>query len=583
MNERILIGVAWPYANSPFHLGHLAGAYIPPDILARYHRLRGDYVLMVSGSDTHGTPVTLAAEQHGVTPLDIVNKYHTSFVESLTGLGITFDLFTHTDTENHWRVTIDIFKRLLEKGFIYKETTQAFYDVQARRFLADRYVEGNCPFCGLDGARGDQCDACGKPLDALQLGNPRSKLTGSTPEVRETEHFFLDLAQFNDPLKEWIADKAYWRPQVLNFTRNMLDEGLRGRAISRDIEWGIPVPVEGYENKRIYVWFDAVIGYLSASVEWASLQGTPDAWHLWWDPDKEGRSYNFIGKDNIFFHTLIWPAILMGYGDLRLPYDVPANEFLTLEGKKLSSSRNWAVWAPDYLRRYDPDPLRYCLTVGAPETSDMDFTWQSFYDRNNNELVGTWGNLANRMLSFCFKNYDQRVPMPGDLDENDKSIMSLIEGSFEAIGTQIDQCHFRSALSNVMALAREVNRYLDTAAPWKEIKTNPEHAATACYVTLKVVDSLKVLFLPFLPFTCQALHEMLGYDDDLFGKQLVQEFAEEQRAHLGLTYTTDTSQDRWRPSNLQPGQRLRQPLPLFRKLEAEIVNQEVQRLGKPAD
>ncbi|MHB1356747.1 MAG: methionine--tRNA ligase [Anaerolineae bacterium] len=583
MNEKILLAVAWPYANSPFHLGHLAGAYIPPDILARYHRLRGNDVLMVSGSDTHGTPITIAAEQQGVKPIDVVNKYHTSFLESLVGLGISFDLFTHTDTENHWRVTTDIFKCLLAKGYIHKETMQAFYDVQARQFLADRYVEGKCPFCGAENARGDQCDACGKPLDALQLINPRSKYTGTRPEIRDTEHFFLDLAQFNQPLKEWVADKVYWRPQVRNFTLNMLEEGLHQRAISRDIDWGIPVPVPGYEHKRIYVWFDAVIGYLSASIEWASNRGTPDAWHAWWDVDKPGRAYYFIGKDNIFFHTLIWPAMLMGYGDRKLPYDVPANEFLTLEGSKLSSSRNWAVWAPDYLSRYDPDPLRYCLTVHAPETSDMDFTWQDFYDRNNNELVGTWGNLANRMLTFCFKNYDQHVPIPGPLNEADLAIINVVEGSFDEIGREIEACHFRSAVTQVMALAREVNRYLDAAAPWKEIKVNPEHAATSCYVTLRVVDSLKILFAPFLPFTTQALHAMLGYDDDLAGQQQVVEYHEQTRSHTGLTYHTDGQGDRWVPSRLPPGQQLRQPVPLFCKLDPEIVAQEVARLGKPAE
>ncbi|MCE5258571.1 MAG: methionine--tRNA ligase [Chloroflexi bacterium] len=583
MNEKVLIGVAWPYANSPFHLGHLAGAYIPPDILARYHRMRGDQVLMVSGSDTHGTPVTLAAEQQGVSPSAIVGKYHQSFIDSLLGLGISFDLFTHTDTENHWRVTTDVFGRLLANGYIYKDTMQAFYDVQAKRFLADRYVEGICPFCGFSGARGDQCDACGKPLDALQLIEPHSKLTGSVPEIRDTEHFFLDLAQFNEPLKQWVSGKTYWRPSVLNFTLNMLNEGLHARAISRDIDWGIPVPVAGYEHKRIYVWFDAVIGYLSASIEWAALQGEPDAWRLWWDPKSAGRSYNFIGKDNIFFHTLIWPAILMGYGGLKLPYDVPANEFLTLEGKKLSSSRNWAVWAPDYLSRYDPDPLRYCLTVGAPETSDMDFTWQSFFDHNNNELVGTWGNLANRMLTFCYRNFEQHVPIPGELEPADNEIINLVEGSFDEIGMEIDQCHFRSALVKVMALTREVNRYLDAAAPWKEIKVNRERTATVCYVTLRVVDSLKTLFLPFLPFSSQALHRMLGYEDDLFGIQQVSEFAESTRSHLGLTYQGNQNGDRWVPSTLKPGQALREPKPLFRKLDAEIVAQEISRLGKPAD
>ncbi|NLV73672.1 MAG: methionine--tRNA ligase [Chloroflexi bacterium] len=580
MNQRILIGVAWPYANTPFHLGHLAGAEIPPDILARYHRLRGNQVLMISGSDTHGTPITLAAEQRGITPIEVVEECHRCFIDALSKLGISFDLYTHTETENHYRVTIDIFNRLLERGFIYKETIQAFYDTEANRFLSDRYVEGICPFCNTEGARGDQCDACGKPLDALQLIDPHSKLTRSIPEVRDTEHFFIDLAHFNEALKEWVADKTYWRSQVLNFTLKMLDEGLRGRAITRDIDWGIPVPVKGYEHKRIYVWFDAVIGYLSASIEWSANQGSPDAWRAWWDAQADCRSYYFIGKDNTFFHTLIWPAILMGYGDLQLPYDVPANEFLTLEGRKISSSRNWAVWAKDYLERYDPDPLRYYLTAAAPETSDLDFTWQGFYDHNNNELVATWGNLANRMLSFCYKNYDQRVSFPGELDEADREILAQVEAAFEPIGQEIEACRFRNALGSVMALAREANRYLDAAAPWKVIKSDPARAATICYVALRVVDSLKILFLPFLPNSCQALHRMLGYDSDLIGQQQVEEFTEAERSHLGLTYRPPhTEEDLWRPSELPAGQALCEPAPLYRKLDPSIVEEELVRLG----
>lgn len=578
MNEKILVGVAWPYANSPLHLGHLAGAYIPPDIFARYHRLRGNDVLMVSGSDTHGTPITVTAEQLGITPEEVVQRYHASFIESFVGLGISFDLFTHTNTENHWRVTTDMFLRLLEKGYIYKAKMQALYCVHDRRFLADRYVEGVCPFCGFEDARGDQCDRCGKPLDALELIQPRCKFCGHTPEVRETEHFFLDLAQFNEPLKAWVAQQTHWRPNVLNFTLNLLNEGLRGRAITRDIDWGIPVPVEGFADKRIYVWFDAVIGYLSASIEWAHNQGTPEAWHDWWDLDRPARSYYFIGKDNIFFHTLIWPAMLMGYGGRQLPYDVPANEYLTLEGRKLSSSRNWAVWAPDYLSRYDPDPLRYYLTAHAPESADSDFTWQGYLDCNNNELVGTWGNLAHRMLTFAFKNYGGQVPVPDTFNEQDEAIMRLIEGAFEPVGQEINACQFRAALGHVMGLAREVNRYLDAVAPWKILKSDPRRAATSTYVALWTIDSLKVLFTPFLPFSSQKLHEALGYDSSLMGEQHVVEFQENSHKHLGLTYRYDKRGDLWKPSQLRPGQPLRYPQPLFRKLDERIVEQELARL-----
>lgn len=579
MNEKILVSVAWPYANSQLHLGQVAGAYLPPDIFARYHRLVGNDVLMVSGSDTHGTPITVTAENEGVEPMQIVARYHDSFIASFQGLGITFDLFTHTDTENHWDVTLDLFNRLLDKGYIYRETMKAWYCPECQRFLADRYVEGICPYCAFEDARGDQCDNCGKPLDALQLIQPRCKFSGDTPVVRETEHFFLDLPQFNEPLKEWIAQQDHWRPAVRNFSQNLLQEGLKPRAITRDISWGIPVPVEGYGDKRIYVWFDAVIGYLSASIEWAKNRGTPEAWRDWWDVERPARSFYFIGKDNIFFHTLIWPAMLSGYGGLHLPYDVPANEYLTLEGRKISSSRNWAIWTPDYLSRYDPDPLRYYLTVQAPETADSDFSWSEYVARNNNELVGTWGNLAHRMLTFAYRNFDGHVPQPGELNEEDKAIIAQVEGGFEPIGEDLDACRFRLAVNKVMGLARDANRYLDAAAPWKSLKTDRERAATSTFTALKVIDSLKILFAPFVPFSSEKLHTSLGYDDTLFGTQEAVTYQEESREHLGLTYHHEQRGDLWAPSDLRPGQALREPTPLFRKLDEEIVEQELARLG----
>ncbi|NLX36667.1 MAG: class I tRNA ligase family protein, partial [Chloroflexi bacterium] len=399
------------------------------------------------------------------------------------------------------------------------------------------------------------------------------------PVVRETEHFFLDLAQFNEPLHGWIADKAHWRPSVRNFSMNLLNEGLRGRAITRDINWGIPVPLPGYEDKRIYVWFDAVIGYFAASVEWAKNRGEPELWRNWWDLDKPSRSYYFIGKDNIFFHTLIWPAMLMGYGERALPYDVPANEYLTLEGRKISSSRNWAVWAPDYLSRHDPDPLRYYLTAQAPEAADADFSWQEYLDRNNNELVGTWGNLAHRMLTYAFKNFEGRVPTPGELTDLDRELQGNIIAAFDDVGADIEACRFRSALSKAMAAAREANRYLDAAAPWKIIKSDRQRAATATFVALWAIDSLKILFLPFLPFSSQRLHTFLGYTDDLFGQQEAVAFSEGEQTHLGLTYRYTAQGDRWQPSQLAPGQALVTPKPLFTKLEPELVQEELARLG----
>jgi len=511
-----------------------------------------------------------------------VDLFHASFLESFLGLGISFDLFTHTNTRNHWAVTTDFFLRLLQRGYLTRATTLQLWCDHDSRFLPDRYVEGTCPFCGFANARGDQCDNCGKQIDALELISPRCKLCGEEPCPRETEHFFLDLPQMNAALTEWIAAQDHWRPHVRAFALGLLNEGLRPRAITRDIDWGIPVPVQGYENKRIYVWFDAVIGYLSASMEWSANRGTPDAWRDWWDVERPARAYYFVGKDNVVFHTLIWPAMLMGYGGLRLPYDVPANEWLTLEGMKISSSRNWAVWAPDYLSRYAPDPLRYMLTAQAPESSDSDFNWQDFLDRNNNELVGTWGNLAHRVLTFAYKNFGQQVPAPGPLTEMDRALIELAERAYGPVADDLAACRFRSAIGQVMAVAREANRYLDATAPWKSLKSDPQRAATATYVALRAIDSLKMLFAPFLPFSSQKLHETLGYQGNLFGVQAVNEYQETSRRHRALTYSYDWCGDLWQPSTLQPGQALRAPQPLFRKLDDSIVQEEFARLGHPA-
>jgi len=408
MRERILIAVAWPYANGPLHLGHIAGAYLPADIFARYHRIKGNEVLMVSGSDQHGTPITIKAEQEGKKPGEIADKYHQQFLDSWQKLGISFDLFTTTGTVNHTEVTQDIFLTLLNKGYIYKSTMSQAFCPKCQRFLPDRYIEGTCPYCQSQGARGDQCDKCGKPMTTDELIDAHCRVCGSTPEFRDSEHFFLKLSAFEDKLADWVEKQGQWRPNVINLTRRYLKEGLRDRAITRDINWGVPVPVDGFEDKRIYVWFEAVSGYLSASKEWAKSTGDSEKWRSFWQGEAKG--YYFIGKDNIPFHTLIWPAMLMGYGGLNLPYDVPANEFLTFESMKGSKSRNWAVWLPDYLSRYDPDPLRYLLSINMPETGDTDFSWREFIRRNNDELVATYGNLVNRVLTFTYRNFDGRVP-----------------------------------------------------------------------------------------------------------------------------------------------------------------------------
>jgi methionyl-tRNA synthetase len=557
MTERILVAVAWPYADGPLHLGHIAGAYLPADIFARYHRLKGNDVLMVSGSDQHGTPITIKAEQEGKEPGELTAYYRRGFLESWRRLGISFDLFTTTGTENHAQVTQDIFLKLLEKGYIYKAVVSQPYCPQCRRYLPDRYIEGICPYCGSPGARGDQCDACGQPINPEEMSDPRCRLCGATPRFQESEHFFLKLSDFQRQLDDWAqkqSKEAGWRPNVLNLTQRYLKEGLRDRAITRDIDWGVAVPVEGYEDKRIYVWFEAVIGYLSASKEWAQKSGDGEGWRPFWE-DKKARSYYFIGKDNIPFHTIIWPAMLMGYGGLNLPYDVPANEFLTIEGKKLSTSRNWAVWLPDYLSRYEPDPLRYLLSINMPESGDTDFSWREFFRRNNDELVATYGNLVNRVLTFVYKNFNGCVPEPGELDEPSQAIIDKAKETLDSVGALIARCHFKQAIMAAMALAQEANRYLDNKSPWKVIKEDRQAAASSLYVALNVISQLKTMLYPFLPFSSQKLHEYLGFA----GK--IEDYG-------------------WNWRDLPAGQKLLEPKPLFVKLDDSLVEEETARLGQ---
>jgi len=552
MNERIFIGVAWPYADGPLHLGHIAGAYLPPDIFARYHRTKGDEVLMVSGSDQHGTPITIKAEQEGKTPAQIASKYHQQFLDSWQKLGISFDLFTNTSTANHAEVAGDIFLTLLDKGYIYKATVSQPFCPHCQRFLSDRYIEGTCPYCNSSGARGDQCDDCGKPINAVELINPRCHHCGTTPQFKDSEHFFLKLTAFEDRLLTWVKQQTHWRQDVLNFTTRYLEEGLKDRAITRDIDWGIPVPLDGFEGKCLYVWFEAVIGYLSATKEWAKSSGTEEEWRSFWQGDV--KSYYFIGKDNIIFHTIIWPAMLMGYGNLNLPYDVPANEFLTIEGKRLSTSRNWAVWLPDYLSRYDPDPLRYLLSINMPETGDSDFSWREFIRRNNNELVATYGNLVHRVLAFVYRSFDGCVPVPGELDTRSQALLNRAKDTLNTMDGLLYHCHFREAIRSAMSLAQEANRYLDEKSPWKTIKQDRQASATALYVAISVLSCLRTVLYPFLPFSSQRLHEFLGFKGSV-------------------------EDDGWQLRFPSSGQRLLPPEPLFSKLDEELANEETSRLG----
>ncbi len=554
MSERILVAVAWPYADGPLHLGHIAGAYLPSDIFARYHRAKGDEVLMVSGSDQHGTPITIKAEQEGKKPGEMAAQYHQQFLDSWQRLGISFDLFTTTGTANHAQVSQDIFLTLLNKGYIYKSTVSQPYCPQCRRFLPDRYIEGTCPFCGSPGARGDQCDDCGKPINPVELLDPRCRLCAATPQFKDSEHFFLKLSAFQDRLLAWVKQQSHWRQNVLNFTTRYLEEGLKDRAITRDIEWGVAVPVDGFESKRIYVWFEAVIGYLSAAKEWARSSGDEERWRSFWQDD-EAKSYYFIGKDNIAFHTLIWPAMLMGYGGLNLPYDVPANEFLTIEGKKLSTSRNWAVWLPDYLSRYEPDPLRYLLSINMPEGGDTDFSWREFVRRNNDELVATYGNLAHRVLTFVYRHFNGCVPTPGELDDHSQGIIDDAKETLTTMDTLLSQCHFKQAIMSAMSLAQEANRYLDEKSPWKTIEQDRQASATALYVALCVLSCLKTALYPFLPFSSQKLHQLLGFDGEV-------------------------KDDGWQLHFPSAGQELPPPTPLFAKLDDKLIEEETARLGQ---
>ncbi len=594
MSDAVLVSVAWPYANAEIHVGNLTGSYLPADIFARYQRLRGRKVLMVSGSDAHGTPITVRADAENKTALEIYQRFHAGFIDLYQQLGLTYDLFTSTHTANHFKVSQSMFTALLKNGYLYKDTQPQWYAPSQKRFLPDRYVEGTCYLCGYTNARSDQCDRCGNLLEPDKLLEPRSRLDGSRPELRETEHYYLDLGKLQDVVVDFLRQReSYWRPNVLRQSLGqILAEGLRGRPITRDLDWGIPVPIDGLTGKCLYVWFEAVIGYLSAAIEWSQLNGQPDAWHAWWH-DPLARAYYFIGKDNIPFHAVIWPAQLAGSGTtfdevfgsssrapLTLPYDVPANEFMNLEGQKISGSRNWAVWARDFLTRYDPDPLRYYLTVNMPETKDTDWDWEDFYKRNNDELVATWGNLANRVLSFAYKNFDGRVPEPGELTAVDKELLAAVENGFETVAQELEAVRLRNALGEAMRLAGLVNRYLDQTAPWFSIKTDRAAAGRSIYTALRAIDSLKVLLAPFLPFTSQKLHTYMGYSGQLFGDQYVQTVQDNLGEHLALRYDPSKATGKWQASQLPAGQPLVQPAPLFRKLEAKIVGEERARLGR---
>ena len=511
MTTPVLVAVAWPYASGSRHLGHLAGAYLPADVFARHQRLKGNEVLMVSGSDVHGTPITVRADAEGVTPQDIVDRYHGEFVEHWEAVGISWDLYTTTGTENHAQVTQDMFLRQYQNGHIDKRTSDQFYDPGAARFLPDRYIEGTCPHCGYGEARGDQCDNCGRTLDAVELGDPRSKISGATPELRPTEHYYYRYSDFTEQIGEYLRAKQGWRPHVLNFALGWIEEGLLDRAITRDLDWGIELP-DGVDDlgpgKRIYVWYDAVIGYLSASKEWAQIHDTPDRWQHWWHND-DARHVYFIGKDNIPFHCLFWPAQLVGYGGLHLPDDVPANQYITFKGGKASASRGVGLTIGEGLDLFEPDGLRYALASNFPEQADTDISVEEIARRINEELVATWGNLVNRVLSMIAKNHGAQ-PDAADRAAEDDAVLAAVDTALAEADGQLERVELRAALRTAMDGAQAINAYLNATEPWKLAKSDPERGATVLATALDAINGLRVAFAPFLPFSSAHLDDILG-------------------------------------------------------------------------
>ncbi|MDR1676130.1 MAG: methionine--tRNA ligase [Tannerella sp.] len=507
--KRTLITTALPYANGPVHIGHLAGVYVPADIYARYLRLKGEDVLLIGGSDEHGVPITLRAKKEGVTPQDIVNRFHAMIKQSFEDFGITFDIYSRTTSDIHHRTASDFFRTLYGKGVFLEKTSEQYYDAEAGQFLADRYITGTCPHCGNEHAYGDQCEACGTSLNPTDLLNPKSVISGSAPVMRETRHWYLPLDQYEPFLRQWILEEhTEWKPNVYGQCKSWLDMGLQPRAVSRDLDWGIPVPVEGAEGKVLYVWFDAPIGYISNTRELL-----PDSWEKWWK-DPETRIVHFIGKDNIVFHCIVFPTMLKAEGTYNLPENVPANEFLNLENDKISTSRNWAVWLHEYLEAFPgkQDILRYVLTANAPETKDNDFTWKDFQARNNNELVAILGNFVNRALVLTGKYFENRVPVCGELTDYDLRTLEEFADVKTRLEKLLDTYHFRDAQKEAMNLARIGNKYLADTEPWKLARTDMPRVATILYVALQITANLSIAFEPFLPFSMERLNRMLNIE-----------------------------------------------------------------------
>jgi methionyl-tRNA synthetase len=592
--RHILAAPAWPYANGPRHIGHVSGFGLPCDMFARYQRMSGNQVLMVSGTDEHGTPIQVQADKEGTTPRELADRYNLVIAEDLAGLDMSYNLFTRTTTRNHYAVAQEIFTGLYQNGYIFSKTTLSAISPSTGRTLPDRYIEGTCPICGYDSARGDQCDNCQNQLDPTDLINPRSKINGETPVFVDSEQFFLDLPAFTEVLGTWLQSKTgQWRTNVLRFSLNLLSE-MQPRAITRDLDWGVPVPLDGWRDrpdKRIYVWFDAVIGYLSASIEWARRSGDPDAWRAWWQsPDAE--SYYFMGKDNIVFHAEIWPAMLLGYsgkgdrggtpgslGALNLPTEVVASEYLTMEGRKFSSSRQVVIYVRDFLERYDVDALRYYLAVAGPENQDTDFTWSEFVRRNNDELVATWGNLVNRAVSFAARNIGS-VPEAGHLTDADHEVLEHSRAAFGIVGAELQRSRFKNAVTESMRTVAEANKYMSDQAPWKLRESDPARMRTIMHVVLQLVDDAKTLLTPFLPRSSEKVHAMLGGESTWSGMPHIEKVDEEGGPSYPVITGDYTNVPRWAAVAVRPGTPLTVPKPLFAKLDASVVDEELARLER---
>ncbi|MBE9373916.1 methionine--tRNA ligase [Saccharopolyspora sp. HNM0983] len=585
MSASVLTAVAWPYANGPRHIGHVSGFGVPSDIFSRYQRMAGNQVLMVSGTDEHGTPISVQADKEGLTPRQVADKYNRVITEDLQGLGLSYDLFTRTTTGNHQRVVQDLFLAMHRNGYIVPRTTTGAVSPSTGRTLPDRYIEGTCPICGTDGARGDQCDTCGNQLDPADLRNPVSRINGERPEFIETEHLFLDLPAFTESLGKWLSTRTDWRPNVLRFAQNLVED-MRPRPITRDLDWGVPIPLDGWRDqpmKRFYVWFDAVIGYFSASVEWAQRIGEPDAWQQWWT-DPAAQPYYFMGKDNITFHAQIWPALLMAhngqgdkggetgpFGELNLPGEIVSSEFLTMSGSKFSTSRGTVIYVRDFLREFGPDTLRYFISVAGPENQDTDFTWDEFVRRTNFELANEWGNLVNRAVSMAAKN-NGAIPAPTAPHADDEELKAQSRAAFDVVGGHLQRSRFKAAAQEAMRVVSAANKYLSDQQPWK-LKEDTDRRDAVLHTALQVVSDANALLTPFLPHSAQKVHELLGGSGVWAAQPQLHDVSDLDDPSIEypvLMGDYAAEQARWASADIEVGRPLAKPTPLFGKLAPEL-------------